>query len=204
MPKKPIISDEFLELAKEFLKTSSNITAASNYCCDKLNIKYNDSYRRELSRNLEIKKVTNNKIIIEHTDSFKEAKKKKLDKRRKTFLISYAQNGTPVHKNFFKNLLSYSDELKAGLHIVAGRYKNPTSVFTDKDKDTWADEVLPYLDANRHHVHNHLEILSDIKISPTASMPLSGLNGVSGLQSCILGHPRIHLKSYDDRSLYGC
>ena len=196
MPRKPIISDQFLELAKEYLKTNTNnITAASKYCCDKLELNYNDSYRRELSRFLDEKKITNNKVLIEDSFDFKEARKKKLDKRRKTFLISYAQNGTPVHNNFFKNLLAYSDELKAGLHIVAGRYKNPTSVFTDKDRDTWADEVLPYLDANRHHVHDHLEILSDIKISPTASMPLSGLNGVSGLQSCILGHPRIHLKS---------
>ena len=196
MPKKPIISDQFLEIAKDYLKTKkNNITAASKYCCDKLELNYNDSYRRELSRFLDENKITNNKLLIEQTDGFKKATKKKLDKRKKTFLITWAQNGTPVHKNFFKNLVAYSDNLNAGFHVIAGRYKNPTSVFTDKDKDTWVDEVIPYLDANRHHVHEHLEILSDIKISPTASMPLSGLNGVSGLESCILGHPRMHLKS---------
>lgn len=195
MSKESIISDQFLDLAKEYIKHDNNITAAAKYCCHKLALEYDDNYRRQLSSKLEKKKITKNKVVIEQTEDFILAKKRKLDKRRKTFIISWAQNGTPIHDNFFNNLVAYSDHLKAGLHIIAGRYKNPTSVFTDKDKDSWADEVLPYLDANRHHVHEHLEILSDIKISPTASTPLSGLNGISGLESCIIGHPRMHLKS---------
>ena len=92
-----------------------------------------------------------------------------------------------------KNLVAYSEAIDAGLHIIAGRYSNPTSVFTDKKQDWWAPEVVPYLDANRHNIHKHLMILSDIKVPPTAATPLSGMNGVSGLESCIVGHPRQHL-----------
>jgi hypothetical protein len=54
---------------------------------------------------------------------------------------------------------------------------------------------MPYLDANRHKLHKYLQVLSDIKVQPTASTPLSGFNGVTGLESCIIGHPRMHLKS---------
>lgn len=186
---------EFDEFAKKLVVNGCSITKAAKSACEQFGVEYTDTVRRKLSSKLQRKGVTKNITVIEDAEDFKKAKKKKIDKRRKTFLISWAQNSTPVHENFFNNLLAYSDSLKAGLHICAGRYKNPTSVFTDKDKDTWVKEVLPYLDANRHHVHKHLEILSDIKIPPTASMPLSGLNGLSGLESCIVGHPRIHLTS---------
>ena len=50
------------------------------------------------------------------------------------------------------------------------------------------------MDAARHNLHEHLQVLSDVKIPPTASTPLSGLNGLTGLESCIVGHPRQHLK----------
>ena len=190
-----VITKEFLKEVKSHYKKDANVTKAAKHGCEKLGIPYTDNVRRVLSSKLSKQKVTNNVTVIEDAEDFKKARKKKIDKRRKTFLITWAQNATPVHDNFFKNLTIYSESLKAGLHVIAGRYKNPTSVFTDKNKDNWTDEVLPYLDANRHYVHKHLEILSDIKISPTASTPLSGLNGLSGLESCIVGHPRIHLAS---------
>lgn len=195
MPKESIITEDFLNLAKVYLKNTNNITKVAKKCCKKLNLTYNDTYRRALSTKLKTKKLTENSFVIENSKDFITAKKRKLDKKRKTFLISWAQNETPVHENFFKNIVAYSNHLKAGLHIIAGRYKNPTSVFTDQDKDTWVKEVLPYLDANRHNLHDHLQVLSDIKVSPTASTPLSGLNGVTGLESCIIGHPRMHLKA---------
>jgi hypothetical protein len=50
------------------------------------------------------------------------------------------------------------------LYVIAGRYKNPTSVFTDKDFDSWDDKVVPYLDANRHDIHKYVSVMSDLKI----------------------------------------
>ena len=187
--------DELFSRVEKLYKDNKNITSSCRKACSELDIEYNDAVRRNMSKRLDTKGVSSNPKIIEESSEFKEAKKRRLDKRRKTFLITWAQNSTPVHKGFFDNLIAYKDHLKAGLHIVAGRYRNGNSVYSDKEGETWVKEVLPYLDANRHHIHKHLEILSDIKISPTASMPLSGLNGVSGLESCILGHPRVHLKS---------
>lgn len=191
----PKLEEEFLNIAKNYLKEDNNITRAAKHTCKELEIEYSDSIRRMLSSNMKSKGITDNVKVIEEAESFKKARAKKFDRRKKTFLISWAQNETPVHENFFNNLVAYSESLKAGLHIIAGRYRNPTSVFTDQTKDTWVKEVLPYLDANRHNLHEHLQILSDIKISPTASTPLSGLNVITGLESCIIGHPRMHLKS---------
>jgi hypothetical protein len=171
------------------------VTPATKAMCEEFNIKYDESIGRLFRHKMQKMGVTKNVRVIEDTKSFKKAQKKKHDKRRNTFIISSAQNETPAHPNFFNNMIAYAKERKAGVHIVALRYRNPTSVFTDQDKDTWVKEVQPYLDANRHKLHKYLQVLSDVKISPTASMPLSGLNGLTGLESCIVGHPRMHLLS---------
>jgi hypothetical protein len=59
----------------------------------------------------------------------------------------------------------------------------------------WDKLIASYLDANRHNIHKHLVIASDVKIQPTAETPLSGLNSLTGLESCIFGHPRVHFDS---------
>jgi hypothetical protein len=126
---------------------------------------------------------------------YEEAKKKKFDKSRKRFIITWAQNDTPVHEVFLRNIEAYGKHIDADIHVMAGRYKNPTSVFTDVAHDTWHSRVLPYLDANRHDIHKYLSIMSDIKLQPTAVNPMTGLQGVSEENSCIFGHPKIQLET---------
>ena len=122
------------------------------------------------------------------------AKQRVADKDKNIFFITWAQNNTPIHKKFFANMQGYADFHNADIHVIAGRYKNPTSVFTDKDHDTWVDAILPYLDANRHNLHKYLSIMSDIKIQPTATNPMSGLQGMSGINSCIFGSPKVQME----------
>lgn len=124
-----------------------------------------------------------------------EAAKKRVLGKSKYYIISWAQNATPVHKGFLKNLLVYSDYLKAEIHIIAGRYKNPTSVFTDKPHDWWADEIEDYLSLNRLDLHKGCSVLGDVKIQPTALDPLIGFEGITGSRSVIIGHPGLHLKT---------
>jgi len=189
-------NEEHFEYIKNLVqKEGSKVTPAVKSMCKNFDLPYDDNIRRIFASRLQRERITNNVRVIEDSDEFKKARGKKFDKRRNTFIFTWAQNETPVHRNFFDNIIAYSKERKAGVHVILGRYKNPTSVFTDQDKDTWVPEVLPYADANRHNIHKYLQILSDIKISPTASMPLSSLNSVTGLESCIVGHPRQHLKS---------
>lgn len=138
---------------------------------------------------------------IEEVEQFIKAKKKKL-KKSKYYLITWAQNNTALHKEFYKNLLAYKDFLNAELLVVAGMYRNPTSLKADsllklkeaKKAISW-DIEEDYLDANRHNVHKFLMVASDIRVQPTAYNPLSSFEGISGLESCIIGHPKQHLQT---------
>jgi len=123
------------------------------------------------------------------------AKEKKFNKRKKRFIITWAQNSTDVHENFISNIEAYSKFVNADIHVIAGRYKNPTSVFTDKEYDVWSDRIIQYLDAGRHEVHKHMWIMSDVKIQPTAVDPMTGLQGMSGINSCIFGSPKVQMET---------
>lgn len=147
--------------------------------------------RRWFSEKLDLKE----KPDIE-SEQLIQAKKRRFDKTKKRFIISYAQNATKIHKSFFENMKVYADFIDADIHIIAGRYKNPTSIWTvNNETDEWWDsEVVPYLDANRHDIHKYVSILSDIKIQPTAVNPMTGMQGVSGINSCVLGSPRVQME----------
>lgn len=123
-----------------------------------------------------------------------EAKKRQYNKLVSRFIITYAQNNTPIHERFFLNMKAYAKEIHADIHVIAGRYKNPTSIFSDKDFDTWHVDVLPFLDAARHDVHQYVSIMSDVKIQPTAVNPLTGLQGMSRENSCVFGHPKVQME----------
>lgn len=129
-------------------------------------------------------------------EEYTEAKKRKFKKSSKKFIITWAQNNTPVHGAFFENIKAYAKTIGAEIHVILGRYKNPTSIWNqnNQNEEHWDKAILPYSDANRHNVHDHFSILSDIKIQPTASMPMSGLESVSGSSSCVFGFPKVHLK----------
>jgi hypothetical protein len=132
---------------------------------------------------------------IQESPQLIKAKGRKFNKRKKKFIITWAQNDTSVHERFISNLESYSNHIGADIHVIAGRYKNPTSIFTSSDFDTWDNRVIPYLDANRHEVHKHMWIMSDVKIQPTAVNPMTGLQGMSGINSCVFGSPRVHMET---------
>ena len=173
------------------------VTEAVRKMCLYFEINYKESIRKGISANLSKASKLKSSGKVEESEALLFARSKKLDKEKKTFIITWAQNNTPIHKNFFKNIIAYKDSLDAGLHIIAGRYNNPTSIWGQKSKEGefWNPQVVPFLDAARHNIHKNLRVLSDVKIPPTGSTPLSGLNSVTGLESCIVGHPRQQVKS---------
>lgn len=122
------------------------------------------------------------------------AKQKEIDDTKKRFLISWGQNNTPVHKGLLFNMEQYAAHINAEILVIAGRYKNPTSVFTDYDYEYWESEILPYLDAKRHDIHKYVSIMSDIKIQPTAVNPMTGMQALSGINSCVFGSPKVQLE----------
>ena len=200
---KKIYTEEQINFVKNLVLSGSQVTPATILMCNHFNMNYNESTGRQFRSIMQKTNITNNVINLEDTDVFKEAQNKKHDSSKKRFIISWAQSDTKVHKGFLKNIEAYAKEIDAQILIIAGRYKNPTSLSSSKAlkdkeknvKNTWDNSILPYLDANKHNLHKHLVILSDVKIQPTSSMPINGLNNITGLESCIVGHPRLQLRS---------
>jgi hypothetical protein len=120
---------------------------------------------------------------------------KKKIKKSKRYVITYAQNATPVHEKFFESLLVYCEENKAELVVIPGRYRNPTSMWSESNKhDDWWDEKLePYLISKRIPLLDDLTIYGDISIQPTATRPLTGMEVFTGKSSAIFGHPKLQL-----------
>jgi len=115
--------------------------------------------------------------------------------KRVTYVITSAQNATPVQDSAWRSLLAYCKHRNAVLLVIPYRYKNPTSVWSKKAKewDWWAPEVLPYLISERVALNNHLMLLADIMTQPTATRPLDGFETITGKRSGIIGHPKLEL-----------
>lgn len=119
-----------------------------------------------------------------------------LSKDTKRYIITAAQNGTPIHEAFFQSLLVAAKKLDAELLVIPIRYKNPTSRWTlsQANAEHWDTPLQPYLYNGRRKLNSNLVLLGDIKTVPTASSPLTGFDAISGGESAILGHTKLQLK----------
>jgi hypothetical protein len=117
------------------------------------------------------------------------------------FVVSYAQNATPVHRPTLQALLRFCKENDAELLVVAGRYRNPTSLWSSKDEndDWWDASVAPYLVELRRELAPGLTLYGDISIQPTATRPLNGFEPFLGESSGIFGHPKRALETVPGR-----
>lgn len=113
------------------------------------------------------------------------------------FIITAAQNATPVHAKFWRILQNIKQHRKAELLVIPLRYKNPTSQWTgsQQNADYWSAEVREYLWNVRKPLNKNLTLLADIKIQPTATSPLTGADALSLASSGIIGHPKMQLKT---------
>jgi hypothetical protein len=110
------------------------------------------------------------------------------------YIFTWAQNATPVHHPFWENLLAYSAFLDAEIHVIPGRYRNP-SLFYKEDAQWWDEDVSPYLNSNRENIHESVQYLGDVKIQPTAVNPMRGFQGIAGDKTAIYGHPKLQLQT---------
>jgi hypothetical protein len=109
--------------------------------------------------------------------------------RAKRYIITTAQNATPVHPGLWGALRMAADALGAELVVLPTRYRQPTSA------DWWAPEVEPYLYNQRTKLNENLVLVGDIRTVPTAVNPLSGFQSLTGSESCILGHSKMQLRT---------
>ncbi len=130
------------------------------------------------------------------TSSEPKSFKRALKPGARVFIITAAQNATPVHPAFWASLQSMAKHRHAEILVIPIRYKNPTSTWTasQANEDAWAEEVTPYLWNVRRALNENLIVLGDIKTQPTASDPVTGFDAISGASSAILGHTKIQLK----------
>lgn len=121
----------------------------------------------------------------------------KSDGQRKVgkFVITSAQNNTPIHQPFFAALINYCEVNNADLLVIPYRYKNPTSVFSDKEHEKWDAALDEYMVNGNVKVCPELVLVGGVKIQPTAVQPLSGFEGYTGNSSAIFGHPKIQMKT---------
>jgi len=129
-------------------------------------------------------------------EQYTQAQNRLFDSNKKRFIVSWCQNNTPVHNGFLKNIEAYAEFIDADIHIIAGRYKNPTSVWTNEQEtnEFWDEKVVKYLDANRHDIHKYVSIMSDVKVQPTAVNPMTGMQAMSGINSCVFGSPKVQME----------
>jgi hypothetical protein len=119
-----------------------------------------------------------------------------LGKATKTFVITWAQNATPVHAGFLRALGAYCRvNAGASLVVLPGRYKNATSRWTSsQENEQWWDKALtPFLHNQRTKLNKNLVLLGDINVQPTASGPVSGFESITHGESGILGHPKLQM-----------
>lgn len=127
------------------------------------------------------------------TSQFSDAKRNELTKSNR-YIISSAQNGSPVNEAFLENIKTYANFINAEIGIIATRYKNPTSIFKEGN-DVWDKKVLPYLTAKRQKLHKHVALIADLKIQATSPNPTNGIELIEGEASCIVGSPRVEMRS---------
>jgi len=115
----------------------------------------------------------------------------------RTYVVTTAQNATPVDENFYRSLQRYCNHRGATLLVIPFRYRNPTSIFTSKqeDADWWHEWVADYLISEDTPLNDNLLLAGSIMTQPTAKRPLSGMEAYSGEMSAIFGHSKIELVS---------
>src|SRR5690625_127300 len=188
---------ERLGIVLDLYAEGNNVTQSTMKMCEKLVIKYNETMGRYYTKQLQKLGVTQNVKRLEDTEEFKKAQTFKKDSGRDFYIITWGQSQTKVFMPYWENLIAFKDYLNAGLHVIAGRYRNPTSLEASartKGEEFRDSNITPYLDANRQELTKKLLVLSDVKVQPTAKTPLSGMSSFVGECSAILGHPSIHLE----------
>lgn len=125
------------------------------------------------------------------------------------YLVTVAQNNTPVHPAFWRNLLAYRDYLDAELMAARctydkNRFRTARSVksgqrASDGDAAWYDPKVRPYIcdegDRGRHQLAPGLLFCAEMNILPTKVRPLSGLETYSGAASGIFPHTKMALES---------
>lgn len=128
------------------------------------------------------------------------------------YLLTSAQNNTPVHAAGFKNLIAYRDWLnalpKGSCELIVGTYSYAIDAYGMKavkrgsydparahEKLWYAKELLPHICDESIQLAPGLVWCGEMNILPTAINPLLGLDDYNGRNSNIVPHAKFAMDS---------
>ncbi len=111
------------------------------------------------------------------------------------FLISSAQDDTPVHSDFLKNMEAYANYIDAS--ILIGGHTYQLGLFDDHaaDANVYDPALSPYLCHERVQLTTDVLYLGSANIMPTTANPLNGWLTQNHGGHVVVPHSRIALQS---------
>jgi len=111
------------------------------------------------------------------------------------FLISSAQDDTPVHEELLKNMEAYAAYI--GAHIIIGGHTYQLGLFDDHaaDANIYDGRIQSYLCHERVQLTPELLYIGSANILPTTANPLNGWATQNRGNHVIVPHSRIALQS---------
>lgn len=119
------------------------------------------------------------------------------------FLLTSAQNNTPVHGPFWDNLMTYAEHIDARIFVSTFTYNHNAygTLSTKRGRkktqgDLWYDDrIRPFIKDDSIEVAPGLVWCGEMNISPTAVRPLSGLETYTGRKSGIFPATKLSMRS---------
>lgn len=110
-------------------------------------------------------------------------------------ILTAAQDDTPVHLPFLRNLEAYADWI--GAYIAVGGYTYQKGLFEDHSVATaaYAPEIRKYMVYDRARFGRDLLFVADANVLPTAANPLTGWMTANRGGHVVVPHARIALDS---------
>lgn len=113
----------------------------------------------------------------------------------KRYIFTGAQNDTPIHKPFWKNLKAYAD--RVGAEIVVGPWTYETSWWTENNPASrdYHPDIAPYLCFGRMEIGDNFMFAGEMNTLPTAQRPIGDLTTYSEGKWGVFPHARLQLIS---------
>jgi hypothetical protein len=135
--------------------------------------------------------------------SLSEERWEAIGKARKFVITSAMNNREPTP--LWGTIKQYAKHTGAEIIIIPNRYKNPKTTQDAQeinDDAWWHSELEPYMTDDFVELHEHLWLMSHVRVQATAINPLSGLEGLSKGASAIFGHPQLAMKTVPSGQVY--
>lgn len=126
----------------------------------------------------------------------------RIDRQPACYILTSAQNNTPVHTRLWDNLLAYAEHKRADIFVA--RFAYNTNAFAAREakpgaspneRYAFAPEIQPFVRDDRVALTPSLHWCGEVNILPTADRPLTGFENYTGRASGIYPHAKQVMES---------